>query len=111
MILCVCPNPALDRIQVVDRLTPGAVHRATQVMLIADGKGLNVARAAKAFGCGGTSAGVMGGQTGRQVAARAAAGGIEGAWTEVEGDTRTDVLIVDGEGVATVINEPGPVVT
>ena len=112
MILCISPNPALDRTLVVDNLAAGGVHRAAQTLLVADGKGLNVARAARAFGELSTCAGFLGGSTGKQVAALAALEGIATLWTEIEGETRTDVIIVDSSsGDSTVINEPGPTVT
>ncbi|WP_010310495.1 PfkB family carbohydrate kinase, partial [Saccharopolyspora spinosa] len=50
MIVTVTPNPSLDRTVQVDRLVPGAVHRAFRAHLDPGGKGVNVARALAAAG-------------------------------------------------------------
>ncbi len=112
MILCVSPNPALDRTLVVSKFATGGVFRSTQMLLMADGKGANVARAVRILGGTSICAGFLGGQTGRLVADLAAAEGLASAWTQIEGETRTNVLIVDSDTAeATVINEIGPTVT
>jgi 1-phosphofructokinase family hexose kinase len=55
---------------------------------------------------------MIGGHTGRLVAALAQDEGIDASWTEIAGETRTCVIIVSREtGLATVINEVGPSVT
>lgn len=122
-IVCVTPNPAIDRTLVVPGFAvapvAGRVFRAARVHAAAGGKGLNVARALLRLGRPALCAGPLGGATGRLVADRAAAEGIEGRWTWIAGETRTCVIIlgtVDGcEGgedrAATVINEPGPVLS
>lgn len=112
MILCVSPNPALDRTLVVNQFVPGSVYRATQTLLLANGKGANVARAVRNLGKKAVCAGFLGGRTGRLVAELTEAEGLSSAWTWIESETRTDVVIVDSEtGAATVINEPGPSVS
>jgi 1-phosphofructokinase family hexose kinase len=112
MILCVTPNPALDRTIVVDYLVPGGVHRASQMLVTANGKAVNVARAARTFGVPAMCAGFLGGATGKQVAALLSSEGLQGAWTTIaNGETRTDTIIVAKHGESTVINESGPTVT
>ena len=50
MLLTIAPNPTIDRILNVPYMTVGQVHRAAEVRLVAAGKGLNVARAARTLG-------------------------------------------------------------
>ena len=50
MLICVCPNPAIDHTVVVPRLAGSETLRATHSRTTAGGKGLNVARFAVGFG-------------------------------------------------------------
>jgi 1-phosphofructokinase family hexose kinase len=112
MILCLTPNPALDRTLIVPNLRLGEVNRAAQVIAAAGGKGLNVARAIHTLGSDPLCAGFLGGHTGRLVAQLAEQEGLRGVWTWVEGETRTCLIVVDPESSkATVINAPGPAIT
>ena len=108
-ILCVTPNPALDRTLEVPSLRPGTMMRATSARAAAGGKGVNVARALAALGAEPRCLGPIGGATGRIVADLAEAEGLRSAWTWCEGETRTCVILVDSAArEATVINEAGP---
>jgi 1-phosphofructokinase family hexose kinase len=111
MILCLSPNPAIDRTLVVESLVPGRVHRASEVQVWPDGKGVNVARAARLLGTPSVCAGFLGGETGKRMAQMVEAEGIAAHWTWIEGETRTNIIVVDHKGEATVINERGPQVT
>ncbi len=111
MILCITPNPALDRTVVIDYLVPGGVHRTSQILRTANGKAVNVARAARTFGVPTVCAGFVGGQTGKEVVSLLTSEGLQNHWTTIEGETRTDIIIVAKHGESTVINEPGPTVT
>lgn len=112
MILCVTPNPAVDRTLVVPRVKVGEIVRASQSIVAAGGKGLNVARVAHQLGADVTCSGFLGGHSGRLVADLAEQAGLSGAWTWIDGETRTCVIAVDPSGHdATVFNEQGPSVT
>jgi 1-phosphofructokinase len=111
MLLIITPNPALDRTMIVGGLRLGAVHRTSEVAVAAGGKGLNVARAARALGQAALVCGPLGGHTGEQVAHLAAEEGLLCRWSNHGGgETRTCVLVVDASGAsdATVLNEVGP---
>ncbi len=111
MILCVTPNPAVDRTLIVDRLVLGEIHRVSEPIVAAGGKGLNVARVLRTLGGEVLCAGFLGGHSGRLVADLAAAEGLVGEWTWIAGETRTCVIVVEpSHHDATVINEPGPAV-
>lgn len=109
MLLTVTPNPALDRTMVIPELRLGLVHRAERVLIMAGGKGMNVARAAHKLGQPLQVCALLGGRTGQQVAALAFEEGLRGRWSWHSGETRTCVLVVDPRGGdATVLNEKGP---
>ena len=48
MIVCLAANPSVDRLFEVERLVKGDIHRPSSFVQVAGGKGLNVARAARA---------------------------------------------------------------
>ena len=108
-IICVTPNPALDLTLVVPDFKTGRVMRASQSIVAAGGKGINVARAIKILGGDALNAGFLGGYAGRQVADYAEREGMQAEWTWISGETRTCIiLVIDG---ATVVNEVGPTVS
>jgi 1-phosphofructokinase family hexose kinase len=112
MILCVTPNPALDRTLTVPGFRMHEVSRATRVMQAAGGKGMNVARVTRLLGGEAICAGLLGGHTGRLLAQLAAAEDLIGHWTWIEEETRIATAVADESGRdATLINEPGPVVS
>jgi len=68
MIICITPNPAIDRTLILPRLVAGKVHRAEKVIVAAGGKGLNVARAISTLGGEPLCMGFLGGHTGQLLA-------------------------------------------
>ncbi len=108
-VVCVTPNPALDRTLAVPDLRPGAVMRATSARVAAGGKGVNVARALSALGAAARCMGPLGGASGRILADLAASDGLHAAWTWCEVETRSCLILVDSaKRQVTVINEAGP---
>ncbi len=107
MIVTVTPNPSLDRTLQVDRLEVGRVNRATGELVDAGGKGVNVARALAAHGVGVRTVVPMGGDSGRQLGHLLSDLGIRVVAVPVNGRTRTNVTIVDEDGVVTKVNEAG----
>ena len=107
MILCITPNPAIDRTIIVPSLVLGKVHRAEQVIVAAGGKGLNVARAIRTLGGESLCMGFAGGHNGRLLADLAQNEGLQSSWTWINPETRTCVILVPQNGDATEIDEPG----
>ncbi len=107
MILCVTPNPAIDRTLHVNSLHVGEVHRANKVLAAAGGKGLNVARTILALGGEPFCMGLAGGHTGNLLAELAARKGLPAHWTWIKNESRTCVILVERGRDATVINERG----
>lgn len=112
MLLVVSPNLCLDRIIVVPRFTAGAVQRAVSAAELASGKGLNVARAARALGVDVRVVGVVGGgHCGDAVVDGAAGDGVPLDAIRVDGPARVCTLIIDPGQGETVVNEAGPLVS
>ena len=107
MILCVTPNPAIDRTMHVNALRLGEVHRAEKVLMAAGGKGLNVARTIRALGGETVCMGLIGGHTGNLLADLAKQEGLSARWTQTQSETRTCVILVEDGRDATVVNEHG----
>jgi 1-phosphofructokinase family hexose kinase len=107
MILCITPNPAIDRTVIVPSLSPGKVHRAERLIVAAGGKGLNVARAIHTLGGEPVCMGFVGGHNGRLFAELAQNDELNSFWTGIRPETRTCTIIISQNGDATLINEPG----
>jgi len=107
MILCITPNPAIDRTIILPRLIPGEVHRAKKVIVAAGGKGLNVARAIRILGGDALCLGFAGGHAGHLLADLAQAEGLISSWTWTTSETRTCTILISEEGHATEIDEAG----
>jgi tagatose 6-phosphate kinase len=108
MILCVTPNPAVDRTLVVPGFRLDKIHRPTEVISLPGGKGINVARALKALGEKPFVTGWIGGAYGKFIEAGLEDEGIQTAFFCVTGETRTCTSIYDPEtGTMTEIYENG----
>lgn len=107
MILCVTPNPAIDRTLHVKTLQVGEVNRADKVLSVAGGKGLNVARTIQALGGEPLCMGLIGGHTGSLLEELAQCEGLSTYWTRMKNETRTCTILVEDGRDATVINERG----
>ena len=93
-------------------LTLDAVNRAESVSVVPGGKGFNVARAVVRLGEGVAAYGFLGGQVGEALREMIIADGVGDRHTTIADGTRVCFIVVEPEmGRATVLNEPGPVVT
>ena len=112
-ILCVTPNPAIDRTLIVHNFAKGGVFRPRQYQYDAGGKGINTARVVALLGGQAICAGFLGGYSGQHLAKMLETSGIQSHWTWLDDrETRTCVILIDPvSGLTTVINEPGPQLT
>ncbi len=112
MIAAITLNISIDRRYHVAGLRPGKVHRVDSCTYTAGGKGLNVARVAKALGEEVTAGGFIGGDAGRYVMRRLQQDGIAHFFTRVSGETRTCINIIDtAASTHTEFLEPGMAVS
>jgi 1-phosphofructokinase len=112
MIHTVTLNPALDKTAQVPSFTVDEVNRITQLRTDAGGKGINVSKVIRELGGDSCAWAVLGGATGKSIRDALDQQGITCKAFEVEGETRTNLKVVDPElGTHTDINEPGPEVT
>lgn len=107
MIVTLTPNPSLDRTIAVDQLIVGEVHRAQGLHIDAGGKGVNVSRALAANGLRTMAVLPANGAPALEFSARLDADGVPRDYIALDGAVRTNITIVDAEGVTTKINEQG----
>ena len=107
VIAFVAASPSIDRTHVVDALTPGEIHRPQHVVAVAGGKALNAARAAHALGADVHAIALLGGHTGRWVAAALEEEGVTCDAVPGPGETRICLSVSDGEAL-TEFYEPRP---
>lgn len=108
MIYTVTLNPALDKTVEIPSLTIDSVNRITSMRTDPGGKGINVSKVISKLGGKSIATGILGGDTGRPILSAVEAMGIETAFLFAEGETRTNMKIVDPvQHTNTDINEPG----
>ncbi len=110
MILTITPNPALDITYELDQLRPGTSLRVSSVQQRPGGKGVNVARVLHGLGEQTLSTGMIGGSTGQTVRDGLDEVGLAHDFVDIAGETRRTITVVDRDGEATVLLEPGPIV-
>jgi 1-phosphofructokinase/tagatose 6-phosphate kinase len=112
VIVTVTLNTALDRSLTVPTLQLGQRHRASAVLTLAGGKGINVARALKRLDVPVVATGLAGGRTGTRIVEELTGEAILNDFVRIRDESRTSTLVVDPtSGKQTEINEWGPKVT
>jgi 1-phosphofructokinase len=112
MILTVTLNPSIDKTVRVDRLIPSRLNRIHSVRMDAGGKGINVAKVLKRFSAEVAAWGLTAGYAGRFLSQKLNELGIPSFFLEAEGETRTNLKVVDeSTRETTELNEPGPTIT
>jgi 1-phosphofructokinase/tagatose 6-phosphate kinase len=112
VIVTVTLNAALDRSLTVPILQIGHRHRASEVVTLAGGKGINVARALKQLDVPVVATGLAGGRTGTRIVEELTAEAILNDFVRIRDESRTSTLVLDPtSGTHTEIYEWGPRVT
>ena len=112
MIVTVTVNAALDRTLTVPVFQIGYRHRSSEVMTLAGGKGINVARALKTLQVPVVATGLAGGRTGTRLVEELTSEAILNDFVRIAGESRTSTAVADPtSGTYTEINEWGPEVT
>jgi 1-phosphofructokinase len=102
------PNLTIDRTGALDELRPGGVLRFSAMEITPGGKGVNVARAARALGVPALLVGFVPGRIGAAAAAMIEAEQLQLRGVPAPGEIRSTTVIIEPSGRTTVINEPGP---
>ncbi len=112
MILCVCPNPSLDKFIWLNDIHPGKVNRISRQQWYAGGKGVHVALGIAELGEECVVLGFWGGEAGKHVKQLCEAKGIGCYGPELQEPTRTCISVrSDGDWDGTELLEPGPFVS
>ncbi|MCD8159053.1 MAG: 1-phosphofructokinase [Clostridiales bacterium] len=112
MIYTVTLNPALDKTVEIPKLTIDVMNRITVMRTDPGGKGINVSKVIDKLGGKSVAVGILGGHTGESILSAVKKMGIETDFEFVEGETRTNLKIVDPVlHTNTDINEPGVTVS
>lgn len=111
MIVTVTLNAALDRTLTVPNFQRGQRHRASQGLMLAGGKGINIARALKLLGAPVVATGLVGGRTGIRIVEELTGEAILNDFVRIDDESRTSTAVVDPTAPTyTEINEWGPAV-
>jgi 1-phosphofructokinase family hexose kinase len=112
MIYTVTLNPAVDRELVVDKITFDTVLRASEWRVDCGGKGFNVARMLQSLDTSSVALGFAAGKAGGLLNEELQSLGIETGFVWVQGETRTNVTIVNADHSHHIkVNEPGPTIS
>ena len=110
-IMTVTLNPAVDKTYTTQGVIVGNVNRMRTVMKIAGGKGVNVTKILRQYGCEVAATGFLGGYSGRFIEEELQKRGAECHFVHVAGETRSNMNILADDGYVTEILEPGPVIS
>jgi 1-phosphofructokinase/tagatose 6-phosphate kinase len=109
VIVTVTLNAALDRTLTVPIFQVGHRHRASETLVLAGGKGINVARALKRLDVPVVATGLAGGRTGTRIVEELTAEAILNDFVRIREESRTSTAVTDPTaGTHTEINEWGP---
>lgn len=97
MILTVTPNTAVDRVLGVARLMPDRTLRAQLLAVGPAGKGVCASMVAAELGYATTASGFAAGALGEWLVKDLRRRGVETAFVEVEGETRTNIVVIGSE--------------
>ncbi len=111
MILTVTLNPAVDKTYQTGELFCGRVNRMRSVTNIAGGKGINVSKILRQYGCEVTATGFLGGFPGQWIEEELLRTGMKCEFIKIGQETRSSMNVVADNGFVTEILEPGPEIT
>lgn len=112
MIYTVTLNPALDKTVEIPGMALDTVNRITEMRTDPGGKGINVSKVIAKLGGESCAVGILGGGSGKMLEKLLENENFTTRFRFVEGQTRTNLKIIDREGhTNTDINEPGLTVT
>jgi 1-phosphofructokinase family hexose kinase len=107
-VLIAGPNLTIDRTLTIEELRAGEVLRFEGVAVTPGGKGVNVARVARALRAPALLVGFTPGRTGAAAAGLIADEGLRIEPVPTAGELRSTAVVLERDGRVTVMNEPGP---
>jgi len=109
MIITVTMNPAVDQTLVLQKFVAGDTLRVKSSRFDPGGKGINVSRVVRELGGESIAMGFAPGGLGRYVEEELEKAGIETDFVHTEGETRTNIAILDeARHGTTILSAPGP---
>lgn len=110
MIITVTMNPAIDKTAELETFCHEGLNRLQNVVIDAGGKGINVSKTIRELGGETIATGFLGGTGGAVIQKVLCDKGITADFIQVDGETRTNMKVVEPGGVLTELNEPGPAI-
>lgn len=107
MIVTMTLNPAIDKTVELDQLKVGELNRIIKVRSDAGGKGINVSKTIHALGGTSVACGFLGKENSRIFEKCFKEYSIINSFSYIDGETRTNLKIMEPGGKLTEINEPG----
>lgn len=107
-MLVVTPNLGFDRTLRTDRFEAGTVSRPFEVVVTAGGKGVNVVRTLSDLGRHARLLGFVAEGQGPELERLLGEERIDLRPVRVSGSVRSNTIVIEANGRATVLNEPGP---
>ena len=102
-------NPAIDKTYFINGFSVDNVNRVERIKINMGGKGVNVAVTAARCGLPTIASGFLSGYNGQMIARYLKDEGVSADFVYTEGETRTNIKIMDGENhTHTDLNETGP---
>ncbi|MBQ0146035.1 MAG: 1-phosphofructokinase family hexose kinase [Lachnospiraceae bacterium] len=109
MIITLTLNPSIDFIVHTDELKVNQLNRVSAAVCSAGSKGINVSKTLKVYGEDSVCVAVLAGKGGRDFAGYMDAAGVTCDYLWIDnGETRTNVKVMDKDANMTEINGPGP---
>lgn len=111
MIVTVTMNTAIDKTVELMKLERGSLNRLHNVVIDPGGKGINVSKTTKALGGETIACGFVGGSSGMIIEQALKKQGIQSDFVRIDKETRTNLKVIEENGLVTELNEPGPLVS
>lgn len=111
MIITVTMNPAIDKTADLELLDHGGLNRLSNVLIDAGGKGINVSKTIRELGGKTIATGFIGGSGGVLIEKALSELGIQSDFVVIKNEIRTNMKVVESNGLVTELNEPGPVIS
>lgn len=93
MIATLTLNPAVDKMAIVENITPAGLNRVLKTMQSPGGKGINVSKGLTRLGSGTTALGITAGDTGAWIKKSLSANHISHDFVEGDGQTRMNLKV------------------